>query len=106
MWFGGFACWLGASGACHVVRNTSPGALSLVLGYLFILLGTLLIFLAFAGVDPAVFPRQVLYLGKISYGLYVFHVLCLALTHKVLSMPVPDTHPTTATPPPLLPSSP
>jgi peptidoglycan/LPS O-acetylase OafA/YrhL len=88
---GGFACWLVASGACHVVRNASPGPLSLVLGYLFILLGTLFIFLAFAGADPAVFPQPVLYLGKISYGLYVFHVLCLALTHKVLSMALRDT---------------
>jgi peptidoglycan/LPS O-acetylase OafA/YrhL len=94
--FGGFACWLVASGACHVVRNASPGPLSLVLGYLFILLGTLLIFLAFAGADPAVFPQRVLYLGKISYGLYVFHVLCLALTHKVLSMALPDMSLSTA----------
>jgi peptidoglycan/LPS O-acetylase OafA/YrhL len=86
---GGFICWLIASGVCHVVRDISPGPLSLVSGYSLILVGTLLIFLSFAGANPAVFPKQVLYLGKISYGLYVFHVLCLAVAHKMLSAVLP-----------------
>ncbi len=73
-----------ASGVCHVVRTESPGALKLVSGYLLVLLGTFLIFTAFAGTPPSIFPKAALYLGKISYGLYVFHVLCLALTMKVM----------------------
>ncbi len=89
--FSGFACWLIASGVCHVVRTISPGPISLVLGYLLILAGTFLIFLSFAGATPTIFPRQVLYLGKISYGLYIFHVLCLMLMHKALSTILPET---------------
>ena len=81
---GGFACWMVASGACHVVRTESPAALKLVIGYLFVLLGTFLIFVAFAGAPDSIFPRATLYLGKISYGLYIFHVLSLALTMKVM----------------------
>ncbi len=94
--FAGFACWLVASGACHVVQTISPGPLSLILGYLLILAGTFLIFLAFAGATPSIFPKHVLYLGKISYGLYVFHVLCLSLTHKALSAALPETSLSTA----------
>ena len=81
---GGFACWMVASGACHVVRAESPGAFKLVTGYLLVVLGTFLIFTAFAGAPRTIFPKSILYLGKISYGLYVFHVLSLALTMKVM----------------------
>jgi peptidoglycan/LPS O-acetylase OafA/YrhL len=81
---GGFACWMAASGACHVVRAESPGAFKLVTGYLLVVLGTFLIFTAFAGAPRSIFPKAILYLGKISYGLYVFHVLSLALTMKVM----------------------
>jgi peptidoglycan/LPS O-acetylase OafA/YrhL len=81
---GGFACWMFASGVCHVVRTESPGPISLVAGYLLVLLGTFFIFTAFAGAPFSIFPKAILYLGKISYGLYVFHVLCLALTMKVM----------------------
>ena len=81
---GGFACWLFASGVCHVVRTESPGVVSLVAGYFFVLLGTFLIFIAFAGAPSSLFPKATLYLGKISYGLYVFHVLCLSLVMKIL----------------------
>ena len=81
---GGVACWFVASGACHVVRADSPGAFKLVTGYLLVVLGTFLIFTAFAGSPSSIFPKAILYLGKISYGLYVFHVLSLALTMKVM----------------------
>jgi len=80
----GSACWLTASGACHVVRTESPGAFKLVTGYLLVVFGTFLIFVAFAGSPRSIFPKAILYLGKISYGLYVFHVLSLALTMKVM----------------------
>jgi len=43
-------------------------------------IGAALIFSAFLGASlPAIGPLQ--YLGKISYGLYVFHESCLLLTH-------------------------
>lgn len=80
---GGFVCWLLASGACHVVRTISPGAISLMLGYVLVLAGTFLIFTSFAGMRSSAFPKPILYLGKISYGLYVFHVLFLGLMLKL-----------------------
>jgi peptidoglycan/LPS O-acetylase OafA/YrhL len=43
-----------------------------VLGYLLLLLGTVAIFYAVLGVNLRI-PDAIIYLGKISYGLYLFH---------------------------------
>ncbi len=75
----GFACWLIASTFCNIAREISPGAVSLLTGYGLILLGTLLIFLSFSRINPKRLPGAFTYFGKISYGLYVVHVLMLQL---------------------------
>jgi peptidoglycan/LPS O-acetylase OafA/YrhL len=46
-----------------------------LLHYLMGLLGVILIFFAFFGLDAKWIPRQVVYLGKISYGLYIWHII-------------------------------
>jgi peptidoglycan/LPS O-acetylase OafA/YrhL len=46
-----------------------------LLNYLMTLLGVLLIFFAFFGLNAKWIPRQVIYLGKISYGLYIWHII-------------------------------
>lgn len=76
----GFACWLVASMACHLAREVSPGPAGLLAGYALVLVGTLCIFLSFARLNPSRIPRLFTYLGKISYGLYVLHVLLLELS--------------------------
>lgn len=76
---GGWACWLMASAACHVVRTSSPGVFSLLSGYALVLAGTLLIFIACLGWKPAWMPKGFYSLGRITYGLYVFHFLWLEL---------------------------
>jgi peptidoglycan/LPS O-acetylase OafA/YrhL len=84
----GFGSWLIASMACHLAREVSPGPISLVCGYALVLAGVFLIFLSFAGINPSRLPRLSIYLGKISYGLYVLHVLMLELSvlavHQVI----------------------
>ena len=45
-----------------------------MLGYLSVLLGTTLLFIAVLGQNVKV-PKVIVYLGKISYGLYAFHEL-------------------------------
>jgi peptidoglycan/LPS O-acetylase OafA/YrhL len=40
-------------------------------------LGCVLIFIAFRCLPEHIYPRWILYLGRISYGLYVYHVLVL-----------------------------
>jgi peptidoglycan/LPS O-acetylase OafA/YrhL len=72
----GLVCWL-AGGIC--ARETggmiasSPSAA--LLGKSIIGAGTVLIFLAFLRSNPTIWPKSIIYLGKISFGLYVYHVL-------------------------------
>ncbi|MBW4038428.1 MAG: acyltransferase [Acidobacteria bacterium] len=76
----GFGCWLVASMACHLAREISPGPVSLLCGYALVLTGILFIFMSFANLNHVYLPRISIYLGKISYGLYVVHVLMLELS--------------------------
>ncbi|HEY0758093.1 MAG TPA: acyltransferase [Acidisarcina sp.] len=81
---GGFACWVLAGGGLHIVATHSPGTLNLVGGYLLVLLGTFALFTAVAGWDRGAVPKSLVYLGKISYGLYVFHVASLLVTEDLM----------------------
>jgi peptidoglycan/LPS O-acetylase OafA/YrhL len=47
-----------------------------------VLAGCVLLFLSFFGAPERFFPRKVLWLGKISYGLYVYQALVLTLTPR------------------------
>ncbi len=82
--FLGAVCWLTASAGCHIVRTQSPGAAALMVGYLLVLCGTMLMFNGVAGWNARPMPALLLYLGKISYGLYVFHVACLLFMGEVI----------------------
>jgi peptidoglycan/LPS O-acetylase OafA/YrhL len=42
-------------------------------GYALITLGCVLLLLAFLGVAPGLLPQRLIYLGRISFGLYVYH---------------------------------
>ncbi len=84
----GGVCWVVASTVCHIVRTQSPGAVALVAGYALVLAGTMLIFNATAGWSGRPLPKSLLYLGKISFGLYVFHVACLLLMEQMMAAPL------------------
>jgi peptidoglycan/LPS O-acetylase OafA/YrhL len=58
----------------HAISAISAG--KLVAGYLLVGLGCLALFLGFLGATIPPWARGLVYLGKISYGLYVFHLLC------------------------------
>ena len=76
----GAVCWVVASVGLHTVRTISPGPVEMVVGYLLMLAGTFLIFTSVAGWNARTIPAWMVQLGKMSYGLYVFHVACLLLT--------------------------
>jgi len=88
----GFASWTTASVGFHVARTNSPGSVDLVLGYLLVLLGTFLVFSGTAGWNAHPIPGWLLYLGKISYGLYVFHFACLLLMEQATAFALGRIH--------------
>lgn len=77
---GGLLCW-GLASAVFQVQ--SPGRMAtvpdLIAGYLCIAGGAVLIFLGILGLPSRFLPSSLIYLGKISYGLYVFHNFAILL---------------------------
>jgi peptidoglycan/LPS O-acetylase OafA/YrhL len=72
----GAVVWLFAG---HYFRLTLA---FMLIGYPAMALGSWLIFMSVFGLGVA--PRWLRYLGKISYGLYVFHMLALYLAEKMI----------------------
>ena len=81
--FSGLLCWGVGTRWFGVVRPAQvpawwmPAAL-----YECVLAGCILLFLGFFGAPEHFFPRKILWLGKISYGLYVYQALVLTLVPR------------------------
>jgi peptidoglycan/LPS O-acetylase OafA/YrhL len=72
---GTLACWLTASLVCGIHADAPhlssvPQALG---GWLLVLAGAVLLLIGLLGTPDKFLPRPVVFLGRISYGLYVFH---------------------------------
>lgn len=73
-------CWMTSvfvlrNGFIH--RSGNPGSLQLICAYALASLGCVLLLVAFLGVDAKLLPRWAVYLGRISFGLYVYHRFAL-----------------------------
>jgi peptidoglycan/LPS O-acetylase OafA/YrhL len=81
MAFAALGCWLIASMKCgiHADAPHLSTPFEAVTGWLLVLLGVVLLFLSLLGVSAKYLPKAVVYLGRISYGLYVFHALMFFL---------------------------
>ena len=84
----GWYCWFFACHRLHVLfdLNQNPGGWSLVGGYGLGALGSALLLIAFLGVDSKLLPGWTIYLGRISFGLYVYHEFALYFSSKTLTM--------------------
>ncbi len=82
MLLAGLGLWLMANRLGFAVHfKETATRMTPVYGSLALLAGTVLIFLSFLGVSEFRFPKPFLYLGTISYGLYIYHVAVLSLMH-------------------------
>ncbi len=69
-------CWLVASIVFGVQADTPHSTvLGAPIGWALVLAGTLLLFLSLLGFPTKYLPAPIVYLGRISYGLYLFHEL-------------------------------
>jgi peptidoglycan/LPS O-acetylase OafA/YrhL len=77
-----FVAWFVADYTLHVeTMGAKPGVLQLVVGYALVACADATLILSLLGVREGTIPRWLAYLGRISYGLYVFHELAaMALT--------------------------
>ena len=79
----GVACWFAAMLGFGVQSwEPQPTAAGSVAGWLLILTGTCLMFLSTLGIAERLVPSYVAYLGRISYGLYLFHSLMFFLVFE------------------------
>jgi peptidoglycan/LPS O-acetylase OafA/YrhL len=61
-----------------------PHALREPFSYLIVALGCICLFLCFLGMDGALLPQSLIYLGRISYGLYVFHMFFYRVAERLV----------------------
>ena len=79
---GSWCCWFYATYGLHARIGSpadNPGGWALIAGYALISLGSAMLLLAFLGMNAKLLPSWAIYLGRISFGLYVFHTLALQL---------------------------
>jgi peptidoglycan/LPS O-acetylase OafA/YrhL len=80
-------CWMTACYGLHcgfVRASDNPGSWALIGGYALAALGCVLLLVACLGVSPRLIPAWAVYLGRISFGLYVFHEFAIFTTDHLI----------------------
>lgn len=81
----GLVCWLIASIVCgiHADAPHLSGIMQALCGWLLILAGVILFFLSLYGIPSKYMPSPLVYLGRISYGMYVFHITMFWFVYEI-----------------------
>jgi peptidoglycan/LPS O-acetylase OafA/YrhL len=84
----GLVCWLLASIVCGIHADaphlsTIPQA---ICGWFLILAGVVLFFLSLYGVPSRYIPSPLVYLGRISYGMYIFHITMFWFVYEIFKV--------------------
>lgn len=81
------SCWYFAVYECNTRYQgvAGPGSWPLIGGYGLVAIGCCAVLLAFLGIDQGLLPNWAIYLGRISYGLYVFHELAFKIVVSIFS---------------------
>lgn len=86
LWFVfGYVCWLTASMVCEINADAPHLATMTqsITGWLLVLTGVICFFLSLYGAPEKYMPNAMVYLGRISYGMYVFHITIYWITFKI-----------------------
>ena len=91
LFIAGYVCWLIASIVCEV--NADSPHLATVLqsttGWHLILAGVICFFLSLYGASAKYMPKALVYLGRISYGMYVCHITMFWIVFQVFKNELP-----------------
>ncbi|MFD2584483.1 acyltransferase family protein [Pedobacter vanadiisoli] len=81
----GIVCWLMASMVCQVTADAPHlnTVMQSVSGWFLILIGVTSMFLSFYGASSKYMPGALVYLGRISYGMYIFHITIYWITYVI-----------------------
>jgi peptidoglycan/LPS O-acetylase OafA/YrhL len=88
----GYACWLTASILCEINAD-APHLATMVQsinGWFLILIGVICFFLSLYGASAKYLPKALVYLGRISYGMYVFHITIYWIIFHILKNELAD----------------
>jgi peptidoglycan/LPS O-acetylase OafA/YrhL len=84
MMIGGGALWFILEATCKINdRNIQPTPFDAAGGYLLAAIGCTLLIVGALHFPTRLVPGPMVYLGKISYGLYVFHALAMYLGRRI-----------------------
>ncbi len=87
---GGPVLWFIACFSFHAKQRAADGmaisGLALIIGYARIALGCAAVLQGFCMIGPSHMPAWAANLGKISYGLYVFHSLAIRIAARILDL--------------------
>jgi peptidoglycan/LPS O-acetylase OafA/YrhL len=76
----GLSCWFFAIYGFGVKSyDGHPTVLGAIIGWLLVLIGAMLFFITTLGISQKFVPKSLVYLGRISFGLYMFHSLIFHL---------------------------
>lgn len=85
LFFAGLLCMRAAQNAVFVENPSAHNDFTRIAPLFFIvLLGCLCLFFSVLQLPAGRLQKPFIYLGKISYGLYVYHLLCLGAVHAVV----------------------
>ena len=92
LFFIGYACWLIASMVCEINAD-APHLASMtqsIIGWLLILIGVICFFVSFYGASAKFMPKPLVYLGRISYGMYVSHITMYWIIFSIFKVELSD----------------
>jgi peptidoglycan/LPS O-acetylase OafA/YrhL len=85
LFIAGIGCWLIASMVCEVTADAPHlnTVAQSVTGWFLILVGVTSMFLSLYGASSKYMPSAFVYLGRISYGMYIFHITIYWIVYNI-----------------------